>query len=77
MNSDFAALLSRLAKHRVRYLVVGGYAVIHYCEPRYTKDIDIFVEASVDTHVASARRSRSSPVHCPRSATRICKTPSA
>lgn len=46
MNSDFAALLSRLAKYRVRYLVVGGYAVIHYCEPRYTKDIDIFVEAS-------------------------------
>ena len=46
MNSDFDALLSRLAKYRVRYLVVGGYAVIHYCEPRYTKDIDIYVEAS-------------------------------
>lgn len=45
MNSDFDALLSLLARHRVKYLVVGGYAVIHYCEPRYTKDIDIFVEA--------------------------------
>lgn len=46
MNSDFDALLSRLAQHRVKYLIVGGYAVIHYCEPRYTKDLDIFVEAS-------------------------------
>jgi hypothetical protein len=54
MNSDFEDLLSLLAKHRVRYLVVGGYAVIHYCEPRYTKDIDIFVEAST----TNARRLR-------------------
>lgn len=46
MNSDFEDLLSLLGKHRVRYLVVGGYAVIHYCEPRYTKDIDVFVEAT-------------------------------
>lgn len=54
MNSEFKDLLSLLAKHRVRYLIVGGYAVIHYCEPRYTKDIDIFVEASP----ANARRLR-------------------
>ena len=46
MNSEFEDLLSLLAKYRVKYLLVGGYAVIHYCEPRYTKDIDIFVEAS-------------------------------
>jgi hypothetical protein len=25
---------------RVNYLVVGGYAYIHYAEPRYTKDIE-------------------------------------
>jgi hypothetical protein len=54
MNSDFDALLSRLARYRVKYLIVGGYAVIHYCEPRYTKDIDIFVEAST----TNARRLR-------------------
>jgi hypothetical protein len=54
MNSDFDALLSQLAQHRVKYLLVGGYAVIHYCEPRYTKDIDIFVEASSN----NARRLR-------------------
>jgi hypothetical protein len=32
--------------HKVRYLVVGGYAVIKYTEPRYTKDLDLWVEAS-------------------------------
>ena len=40
------------AKHRVRYLVVGAYAVMHYTEPRYTKDIDLWIDPS--TH--NARR---------------------
>jgi len=26
--------------------VIGGYAVMLYSEPRYTKDLDIWVEAS-------------------------------
>lgn len=39
MNSDFRELLQCFAKHKVRYLVVGGYAVIHYAQPRYTKDL--------------------------------------
>jgi hypothetical protein len=26
----------------VRYLVVGGYALVRYAEPRVTKDLDIF-----------------------------------
>jgi predicted nucleotidyltransferase len=33
---------------QVRFLVVGGYAFIHYAEPRYTKDIDLWVEPSQD-----------------------------
>jgi hypothetical protein len=28
----------------VRYLVVGGYAVIHYTQPRFTKDLDLWLE---------------------------------
>ncbi len=52
INSDFKELLSLLGQHRVRYLVVGEYAVIHHVEPRFTKDLDIFVEASE----ANARR---------------------
>jgi hypothetical protein len=41
MNSDFKDLLQSLHEFDVRYLIVGGYAVIHYAQPRYTKDIDI------------------------------------
>jgi predicted nucleotidyltransferase len=31
--------------NQVEYLIVGGYAVIRYTEPRYTKDIDLWVRA--------------------------------
>ena len=39
MNSDFRELLQCFASHRVRSLVVGGYAVIHDAQPRFTKDL--------------------------------------
>lgn len=29
-NSDFKELLNLLNEEKVRYLIVGGYAVIHY-----------------------------------------------
>jgi hypothetical protein len=47
VNSDFKDLLRCLNAARVKYLVVGGYAVMHYSEPRYTKDLDIWIEPSV------------------------------
>lgn len=46
MNSDFEDLLSLFNGNGVKYLVVGGHAVMLYAEPRYTKDLDIWVEAS-------------------------------
>jgi len=42
--SDYKELLKTLKKRGVKYLVVGAYAVTHYTEPRYTKDLDIWVE---------------------------------
>ena len=48
MNSDFKGLLALLNQFEVRYLVVGGYAVMLYTEPRYTKDIDLVVGVSED-----------------------------
>jgi hypothetical protein len=42
-SPDFKELLSILAKHKVRYLVVGGYAVMKYTEPRVTKDLDLWI----------------------------------
>ena len=46
MNSDFEELLSLFNANEVKYLVVGGYAVMLYTEPRYTKDLDVWIEAS-------------------------------
>ncbi len=43
MNSDFSDLLRNLNDEEVEYLIVGGYAVGKYAEPRYTKDIDIWI----------------------------------
>jgi hypothetical protein len=47
MNSEFEELLQVFAERKVRYLVVGGYAVIHYTQPRWTKDLDLWVEPSL------------------------------
>lgn len=46
MNSDFKDLLQALNDAGVEYLVVGGYAVIEHTEPRYTKDIDVWVNGT-------------------------------
>jgi hypothetical protein len=48
MNSDFKDLLQILHECDVHYLVAGGYAVIHHSQPRYTKDIDIWLQPSVE-----------------------------
>jgi len=42
---DFRELLSLFRSNSVRFLVVGGYAVMRYSEPRYTKDLDLWVSA--------------------------------
>jgi hypothetical protein len=41
---DFEDMLFLLNKHGVRYLIVGGLAFIYHAKPRYTKDIDIWVD---------------------------------
>lgn len=43
MNQDFKDLLQAFRDERVRFLIIGGYAVIKHTEPRYTKDLDIWV----------------------------------
>ena len=44
INSDFKDLLRDLNEAGVRYPSVGGYAVMVYAEPRYTKDLDVWVD---------------------------------
>jgi hypothetical protein len=43
VNSDFSDLLRIFNDNRVKYLVIGGYAVVQYAEPRFTKDLDVWV----------------------------------
>jgi hypothetical protein len=45
---DFEDMLSLLNKHRARYLIVGGLAFIYHAKPRYTKDIDLWVDPSAE-----------------------------
>lgn len=47
-SSDFKDLLNLFKKFKVRYLVVGGYAVMKYSEPRFTKDLDLFIATDQD-----------------------------
>jgi predicted nucleotidyltransferase len=46
LNQDFREFIQSLNDNGVRYLVVGGYAVALHGHPRYTKDIDIWIELS-------------------------------
>jgi len=41
---DFEDMLQLLQRHRVRYLIVGGIAFIYHAKPRFTKDIDLWIE---------------------------------
>ncbi|GAB4463167.1 MAG: nucleotidyl transferase AbiEii/AbiGii toxin family protein [Armatimonadaceae bacterium] len=48
LNSDFSELLSLFNEYQVKYLVIGGYAVVRYTEPRFTKDLDLWVSADAE-----------------------------
>ena len=42
-NQDYKELFSILNAEKVEYLIAGAHAVIFYTEPRYTKDLHIWV----------------------------------
>ena len=42
-NQDFKEFIELLNAHEVKYLVVGGYAVVFHGHPRYTGDIDFWI----------------------------------
>lgn len=52
---DFREFIQLLNQHRVRYLVIGGYAVGYHGYPRYTGDLDVFVEISPKNATALVR----------------------
>jgi plasmid maintenance system antidote protein VapI len=57
MNSvpDFEDMLALLNEHQVRYLIIGGLAFIFHAKPRYTKDMDLWVEGT-EQNITRANR---------------------
>lgn len=47
-SSDVQEFLRLLAKHEVRYLIIGGIAVIYYGHGRLTGDVDFLYDCSAD-----------------------------
>jgi hypothetical protein len=45
-NSDFKDLLSAFNDFDVRYLIVGGYALMLHDEPRFTQSLEVWVDVS-------------------------------
>ncbi len=52
MHRDFKELLSAFNAERVKYLIVGGYAVSFHAQPRATKDLDILIGADAENSKA-------------------------
>ena len=46
LERDLREFIELLNAHEVRYLVVGAHAVAFHGRPRYTADIDFFVDSS-------------------------------
>ena len=45
-SGDFTDFLNALAQHEVKALIIGAFAVAFHAKPRFTKDLDIFVEST-------------------------------
>ncbi len=45
---DFKELLSVFNSRKVKYLVIGGYAVIVHSQPRATKDLDLLISPDAE-----------------------------
>ena len=48
MFDDFKELLSIFNAQKVKYLIVGGYAVSFHAQPRATKDIDLLIKPDAE-----------------------------
>jgi hypothetical protein len=64
VNPDFRDLFAALNDAGARYLVVGAHAVAFYAEPRFTKDLDVWVDASSENarRVMAALRAFGAPL---------------
>lgn len=49
-NDDFRDFIAALERHEVRYLLIGGYAVIAHGYDRSTGDMDVWVECTPENY---------------------------
>jgi predicted nucleotidyltransferase len=55
VNPDFRDLFSALSDAGAEFIVVGAHAVMFYTEPRYTKDLDLWVRPTTANAVRVRR----------------------
>jgi len=48
ISSDYEELFGILNTYKVKYLVVGAHAVMFYTQPRFTKDMDVWIPAALN-----------------------------
>ena len=48
MYQDYKDLLSAFHAHGAKYLIVGGFAVVYHAQPRFTRDMDLFIKADLE-----------------------------
>ena len=44
LNDDWREFLLALISTETRFLLIGGHAIAVHAEPRFTEDLDVFVE---------------------------------
>ncbi len=64
ISKDVDDLLGLFQSHSVEFLIIGAYAVMVYSEPRFTKNIDFWVNPSSEnaTKVYSALKEFGAPL---------------
>ena len=64
VSQDYEDLFSTLNAHKIKYLVVGAYAVAFYAQPRFTKDLDVWIPTVLNDRkqVYAALRSYGAPL---------------
>ena len=50
VSQDYEDLFSTLNACKIKYLVIGAHAVMFYTEPRFTKDLDVWIPAALNDH---------------------------
>jgi len=55
INRDFRDLFSAFSAADVRFLMIGAHAVMYYTVPRYTKDLDVWIDPTPDNAARAYR----------------------